>query len=177
MLNHPHLALTPHLLLYEANIYRRQKILFILIDILFTFDLIVFLAYIHLYSVNSWMRENVKFYYPLIWIFCSIIYDVFGLIVSYLCSRICLRVYAWMGIFFFICSCVVLGMMLFIPRHKETLASNEMKFYTPRYIVFVIFWICILSLRLITIRFAFILSKLITHIEQQVIESIDVCGI
>ncbi len=54
--------------------------------------MVVLIAFLHLYNVNPSIGETLQFYYPLIWILISIIYDVCGLLVAYLCYQICLRV-------------------------------------------------------------------------------------
>ncbi|CAF0914605.1 unnamed protein product [Adineta ricciae] len=170
MIDHSHAALKPEVIAQENEVYRRQKFLFVLIDILFTFDLVILIACIHLYTVDSWMKGNVQIYFPLFWILSSTIYDIYGLIVSCLCYRTCLLVYAWIGIFFFICNVIALGIMLFLPLSRDTLVSNGTLFYTPRYIILIIFWLTMLTLRLTTVRLSFYLTKLISQIEHDVLE-------
>ena len=50
------------------------------------------IASVHFYNTNPYMDEFLRFYYPLIWILLSIIYNIFGLIVTYLLHGIGLRV-------------------------------------------------------------------------------------
>lgn len=49
------------------------------------------IAFLHYNHIDPSIEQIVKFYYPLLWILLSIIYDLFGLIITYLCYQTGLR--------------------------------------------------------------------------------------
>ncbi|CAF0916069.1 unnamed protein product [Adineta steineri] len=181
MIDHPNVAPSPELLSQESEIYRRQKILFVLIDILFTFNLVTLFAFIHLYKTDRPIDEPLKlkeyFFYKLLWVLLSLVYDIFGLIATYLCHRICLRVFTCIGIIFLILNCCALGHILFWQIQKIKSAQNNWIKTSSRYVIFVIFWISITSVLYISLRLSFRLSKLIKNLQHNIMESVSISEI
>ncbi|CAF1346497.1 unnamed protein product [Rotaria magnacalcarata] len=155
----------------ESEVHRVRKILLVLISILLFLGFINFIFILHSYTsvdlFNSQLPNNSSQFVSII---ISIFYYGFGLLVTYRYYQTGLLVFGWLGSVSLLLILVIALVILI-----GTIVTTSRLGVTKGIIVAIIFIIVCLTaslLQIFTVRYAFILSKLLNNVKHFTIDRI-----
>jgi len=143
----------------QSEVNRPRKILLILIITLLVFCFINFVFILISFATNHSPEDQTsKSISQLLSVLLSALYYGFGFLVTYRYHRIGLLVFAWLGLISLITLAVITLIALII-----VLGSSNMGFLETIVGAIVVIIICLIGslLQIVTVRYAFVLSKLL----------------
>ncbi|CAF2361054.1 unnamed protein product [Rotaria sp. Silwood2] len=158
-------------LLHDPVVNRTRKILLILIGILLVLGLIYFIFILHSYAAkNSLQSQLPNNSAQLVSILIYIVYYSFGLLVTYRYYQTGLLVFAWLGSVSLLLI-LAIAMVILIGIIVATSRLGFVKGIIVA-IIFIIIFLTALLLQIFTVRYAFVLSKLLKNTKRLTTEQI-----
>ncbi|CAF1399304.1 unnamed protein product [Rotaria sordida] len=158
-------------LIYEPVVNRARRILLILIGIILVIGFMSFIFILHSYTTTALLQS----YLPnnssqLVSILIYIVYYSFGLLVTYRYYQTGLLVFAWLG-FVSLLLIIIIAMVILIGIIVAIVRLGFVKGITAA-IMFIIIFFTASLLQIFTVRYTFILSKLLKNTKRITIEQI-----